>query len=157
VKKANIVCGLIGMAFSATAFVQTLSFRQFRNVPIGPDFVPRYLAGALFICSLVLFIQSIVLKPKSAEKAPTLSLFDKGMQRLLIGIVIIVVYALCWEILGFLIITPFAMAAVMLLLGMRKPLTMVLFSVGTTVVVYGAFRYILSIDIPLGVLRGLIY
>jgi len=157
-KKANIVSGLVGMTFSAAAFIKTLSFRQFKNVPIGPEFFPRYLAGGLFICSLFLVIQSIISKPKESDPpAPTLSPFDKGMQRLFVGVAIVIVYALCWEILGFLIATPLAMAGMMFLLGMRKPLTMILFSIGTTAVVYFAFRMILSIDVPLGLLEPFIY
>ena len=157
-KKANIICGLVGMTFSAAAFIKTLSFRQFKNVPIGPEFFPRFLAAGLFICSLFLVIQALLSKPKASDPpAPTLSPFDKGMQRLFIGIAIVIVYALCWEILGFLIATPLAMAGMMFLLGMRKPLKMVLFTIGTTAVVYLAFRIILSIDVPLGFLESIIY
>jgi len=120
VKKANIVCGLVGMSFSAFAFIRTLSFRQFPLVPIGPEFFPRHMAIGLFVCSAVLVIQSLVKKNKKNEKAPTISPFDKGMQRLFVGIAIIIAYALLWEPLGFLIATPLAMAALMLLLGYRR-------------------------------------
>ena len=155
-KKANIVCGLVGMAFSAAAFIKTLSFRQFKNVPVGPEFFPRYLAAGLFVCSTILLIQAIMANPKKDKKAPTISPLDKGMQRLFIGIAIIVVYALCWEPVGFLIATPLAMAGMMLLLGYRKYLMMVIFSLGTTIVVFGAFRIFLNVDMPMGLLESLL-
>ena len=156
-RKADIVAGLIGMAFSAFAFYQTLSFRQFLNVPIGPEFFPRRMAMGLFICSVVLVIQSILKKSKNDKPAPTISPLDRGMQRLFVGIAIIIAYALCWELLGFLIITPLAMFGMMLLLGFRKYIVMVIFSIGTTAAVFSIFSFILNIYMPLGLLQDLIF
>ena len=155
-KKANIVCGLVGMAFSAFAFIRTLGFREFPLVPIGPEFFPRHLAIGLFICSAALVIQSLVVKPKKNEKAPTISPLDKGMQRLFVGIAIIIGYALLWERVGFLIVTPIAMAAIMFLLGYRRYLMMAIFSLGTTLVIFGTFSFFLNVNMPLGILRGLL-
>ena len=151
-KKANIVCGLVGMAFSAFAFIQTLGFKKFPLVPVGPEFFPRYLAAGLFICSAILIIQALVTKPRKEEKAPTMSPFDKGMLRLFIGIAIIVLYAVLWEPVGFLIVTPLAMVAIMLLCGYRRYSMMVIFSLGTTLVVFGAFSFFLNVNMPLGIL-----
>jgi putative tricarboxylic transport membrane protein len=151
-KKANIACGLVGMAFSAFAFIQTLGFKKFPLVPVGPEFFPRYLAAGLFICSAILIIQALVTKPKKEEKAPTISPFDKGMLRLFIGIAIIVLYAVLWEPVGFLIVTPLAMVAIMLLCGYRRYFMMVIFSLGTTLVVFGAFSFFLNVNMPLGIL-----
>jgi len=156
-KNANIVCGLVGMAFSAFAFIRTLGFREFPLVPIGPEFFPRHLAIGLFICSAVLLIQAVVSKPKPYEKkAPTISPLDKGMQRLFVGIAIIVAYAMLWERVGFLIVTPPAMAAIMLLLGYRRYGMMAIFSFGTTLVIFGAFSFFLNVNMPLGILRGIL-
>ena len=155
-RKANLVGAVTGMVFSAAAFIKTLSFKQFKNVPVGPEFFPRYLAAGLFVCSAILFVQAMLANPKKDKKAPTISPLDRGMQRLFAGIAIIVVYALCWEVLGFVIATPLAMAGMMLLLGYRRYPLMALFSLGTTIVVFGAFRFFLNVDMPLGILEGLL-
>ena len=141
------------MLFSACAFIMTLSFRQFQNVPVGPEFFPRYLAAGLFICCLVLFLQQY--KYRDSRPAPVISLRDKGMQRLLKGTAMILVYALLWEILGFIIITPFAIFALMFLLGMRRYTAMIVFSISAMLVVFTAFRFFLNVDMPLGILYGL--
>jgi putative tricarboxylic transport membrane protein len=143
------------MLFSATAFIMTLFFKELQNVPVGPEFFPRYLASGLFICSLVLLIQQMKAGLKD-RPAPTISLKDKGMQRLLAGAAIIVVYALLWEVLGFIIATPLALFALMFLLGLRRYPAMIIFSFGAMLVVFGAFRFFLSIDMPLGILYGLL-
>ena len=155
-KKANLVCAIVGMLFSGAAFIKTFSFKQFKNVPVGPEFFPRYLAAGLFICSAVLLIQALKANSRKDKPAPTISPRDKGMQRLFIGIAIIVVYALFWEPVGFLIATPLAMAGIMILLGYRKYIMMVIFSLATTVVVFGAFKIFLNVDMPLGFLESLL-
>ena len=155
-KKANIVAAIIGMGFSVGVFIVTLGFRKFRNVPVGPEFFPRWLAIGLFACSVALLVQALKTRPASDKPAPTLSLFDKGMQRLLLGLAIIVVYALTWKFLGFIISTPVVLFALMFLLGLRKYPAMAAFSFGAMIVIFCAFRYLLGIDMPLGLLYGII-
>jgi putative tricarboxylic transport membrane protein len=144
------------MIFSVVAFSMTLSFKQFQNVPVGPEFFPRYLAAGLFICCLVLLIQQVRAGLKNDTPAPTISLKDKGMQRLLAGAAIIVIYALCWEPLGFIAATPLALFGLMFLLGLRRYPVMVIFSLAAMFVIFGAFRFFLGIDMPLGILDSLL-
>lgn len=162
-KKANIVAAIIGMGLSVVVYTITLGFKQFKNVPIGPEFFPRWLAIGLFICSAVLLVQAIRVKPAAPKSpladdrpAPTLSVFDKGIQRLLIGVAIIVVYAFSWNLLGFVIATPLGLFALMFLLGLRRYAVMITFSLGAMLVIFCAFRYLLGIDMPLGFLYGIL-
>jgi putative tricarboxylic transport membrane protein len=156
VKKANIVCAILGMAVSLAAFIITFGFKQFQNVPIGPEFFPRYLAAGLFICSAALLAQALRAGPQADKPAPTVCPRDKGIQRLLAGLGIITVYSLCWESLGFIIASPFALFALMFLLGLRRYALMAVFSLGTMAVIFGAFRFFLGIDMPLGILYGIL-
>jgi len=48
------------------------------------------------------------------------------------------------------------MAGIMLLLGYRRYLMMVIFSIGTTLVVFAAFRIFLNVDMPLGILESIL-
>jgi putative tricarboxylic transport membrane protein len=155
VKKANIIAAIIGMGFSSVAFVITLGFKKFKNVPVGPEFFPRWLAIGLFICSAVLIVQMLKVKPAEDRSAPTLSLFDKGMLRLLVGAVIIVLYAISWNFLGFIIASPLALFGLMFLLGLRGYRVMIIFSLSAMVVIFCAFRYLLGIDMPMGFLERL--
>jgi putative tricarboxylic transport membrane protein len=155
VKKANIIAAIIGMGFSLAVFVITLRFKQFKNVPVGPEFFPRWLAVGLFICSGALLVQALKVKPAEDRPAPTLSLFDKGMVRLLSGAAITVIYAISWNFLGFIIATPLVLLGLMALLGIRRFPIMIIFSLSVTAVVFCAFRYLLGIDMPLGFLDGL--
>jgi putative tricarboxylic transport membrane protein len=155
-KKANIIAAVIGMGFSSVAYIMTLSFKKFKNVPVGPEFFPRWMAIGLFVCSAVMLLQAVRVKPANDRPAPTLSVFDKGIQRLLIGVGIIVIYAATWNFLGFIVATPLGLFALMFLLGLRRYRVMIAFSLGAMIVTFCAFRYLLGIDMPLGFLYGIL-
>ena len=153
VKKANIIAAIIGMLFSVVAFVLTFTFKHFKNVPVGPEFFPRYLAVGMFICCAVLLLQNLKVTKDNNYPAKTLSLRDKGMQKMLIGVGIVLLYALLWNVLGFLLISPLALFAMMYLVGMHKYLRMGIISIVATVVVFCIFKFLLGIEMPMGILE----
>lgn len=152
-KKANTIAAVIGILISVYALAVTFTFKQFKNVPVGPEFFPRYLSIGLLICSCVLLGQSIF--STSTEEAPTLSLKDSGMQRLLIAVVGLIVFTALWELVGFIILTPVFLFGLMYLLQMRKYRFMALMSVSLGVGIFFLFKILLGIEMPLGILAGL--
>ncbi|MDR0539990.1 MAG: tripartite tricarboxylate transporter TctB family protein [Spirochaetaceae bacterium] len=155
-KTADMVCGIIGMMFSGGAFTMTLFFKKFKNVPVGPEFFPRWLAAGLFVCSAALFVQALK-RPAAADKpAPTISPRNKGIRRLIAGIALIALYVFSWELAGFPLTTPLLLFALMFLLGMRRYPVMALFALGATAAIFCAFKFLLGIDMPLGLLENLL-
>jgi putative tricarboxylic transport membrane protein len=152
-KKANTAASVIGMAFSAYTCIVTFTFKQFENVPIGPDFFPRWLSIGLFICCFILFLENIT--SKSAGPSPTLSPKNKDMQRMLAGLASSILFAVLWNYVGFLIAAPLLIIAIQFLLGARKPLNMILYAVGLTVVTFAVFKFLLGIEMPLGFIDDL--
>ena len=148
---ANIVSAVIGMLFS---FLKTLTFKKFTNVPVGPEFFPRILCIALFICCLILLVTNIF-KKDDKSKAPTISPLNKDMQKCLLALAVIIVYALLWNVIGFILATPLALFAMMLILGQRNFLTMAIVSVCADAVIFCAFKFLLHIEMPMGFLDGL--
>jgi putative tricarboxylic transport membrane protein len=153
-RKANIIGALIFLAISIYVIAVTFTFKQFKNVAVGPEFFPRYLASGLMICSIVLIYQSVV--SKDTRSAPTISLRDKGMQRVLVGLTIIVFYLALWKTLGFLIVTPLALFAFMYLLQVKNYKIMAIIAVFSGTGIFLAFKMILGIEMPLGVLSNII-
>ncbi len=151
---ANIVSAVVGMLFSLAAFLKTLSFKKFTNVPVGPEFFPRILCAALFICCLILLVTNI-LRKDDKSKAPTISPLDKDMQKCLLALAVIVVYAFLWNVIGFILATPIALFAMMLILGRRNYLTMAVVSLSADAVIFCAFKFLLKIEMPMGFLDGL--
>jgi putative tricarboxylic transport membrane protein len=152
VRKANFVAALLFLALTLYVVAVTFTFKKFKNVPIGPEFFPRWLALGLGICALVLLYQSV--KHYDKREAPTLSLRDKGMQRLLIGVAVVIAYVFLWKSLGFLVMTPLLLFALMFLLEVRDYKVMILISLLTSVGIFLAFKLILGIEMPLGFLSG---
>ena len=154
-KKANIISAVIGMIVSAAAFGYTFTFKQFKNVPVGPEFFPRVLATALFIFCALLLLTNLKTSESNKKSAPTMSLKNRGMQKALAGLAIVVIYALLWEVLGFLIITPIAIFLMTLLLGKREYIKMTVIAIGASAIVFIAFKYLLGIQMPLGFMEDL--
>ncbi len=157
-RKANIISALIGMIVSGAAFGYTFTFKKFKNVAVGPEFFPRILAMLLFACCLILFVQNLIPLLRNAgdgKKAPTLSLRDKNMQKALLGLLIIVAFAILWNFLGFLIVTPLAVFAMILLLGKKSYLMNAIVAAGITILIFFAFKFLLGITMPLGFMENL--
>lgn len=156
-RKANIVSAVIGMLISGVAFRYTFTFKKFKNVPVGPEFFPRALAVALFICCLILLVQNVILLVKNStddKKAPTLSLKDHGIQKALIGLLIIILFAVLWNYLGFLIVTPLAIFGMIRLLGKKTYILNAIVSVGATILIFIVFKFLLGITMPLGFMEN---
>ena len=153
-KKANIISAIVGMCVSALAFGYTFTFKKFKNVPVGPEFFPRALALILFICCLTLLLTNLKTTQRNKGEAPTLSLFNKDMQKAAIALGLIIVYALLWNVIGFLIATPFAVFAMAYLLGKRNYLVMAIVSVAATVLIFCTFKFLLGIEMPLGFIEN---
>lgn len=163
-KKANIIAGIIGMLFSGYAWAYTYKFKQFKNVPVGPEFWPRALAiGLFFLCALLVAVNVIsVVRHGDKTKAPTLNIFAKteegrNLRKMLLAVAVTVLLAFLWQYIGFLIATPIAVFFLQWLLGNRKWKSMVIYSVAVTAVVFCVFRFLLGISMPLGFMEYWFY
>lgn len=147
---SNIISAVIGIAVGVTAILLTTGFRQFVNVPIGPEVFPRIMATGLIVCSVALLIFNLV--KKDTDAAPPLSLRDHGIQRMLIIVGLVLAYYLLLEIVGYLILSPILLFLSMLVMGYRKYRSMIIISLGMTVAVFLLFWQLLVIELPNGVL-----
>lgn len=152
---ANIVCALIGIAFACVAIYMTTNFRQFVNVPVGPEVFPRIMAAGLIICSAALLVQSLL--KKTDEKAPPVSPRDRGIQRMLMAAAVIVAFRLLWQPVGFLILAPIVLFLLMLISDFRNYKVMAVISIAVPVVVWFLFWQVLVIELPLGPLEQVLY
>lgn len=146
---ANILGALAFIAVAAYAFVQSLAFKQFKNVPVGPEVFPRMMAAALAISCAALLIQSLRGKAQG-KAAPTLSLKSRGMRRMLLCAGVVAALIALWNVAGFWILGPLSMFAVMWLMDMREYKTMAIVSLAVVLVVWLLFWKVLNISLPLG-------
>lgn len=153
-KKADIIAACIGLALCIYIWISSEDFPPDVVMHIGPEFFPRIIAVLLAIACLTLLGQALI--SNSAEKAETLSLSDPGIRRGLVVLAMTVVYILVMDILGFLIATVVFMMFMMYLLKLRNYIKMLMWSIGTAIVVNLAFTGLLEIQLPLGLLENIL-
>ena len=149
VKRENIVIGAVLLAFSI-GYGYLITRLPTRNLPntLGIDFMP-------WVYAIFLAFLSILLIADGFRGSKTSGIQDSGAKPLtgaeLRGAVILFAvffaYIYLIDAVGFLVVTPFVVFAMMLLEGIRRYGRMVLIAVIVTIVVYGLFRYVFEVQI----------
>jgi len=150
------------MIISGYAFITTFTFKQFKNVPVGPEFFPRYLSVFLFLLCLILLIKALLTKKENDTPAPAINFFakseeGKGLRRMAACALVLLLLIFLWSYLGFLIATPIAVFVLQYILGNRKWVPMVIYSIVAPVVIFLIFKFVLGIEMPLGFMEALFY
>ena len=152
-RTSNLLCAFVGIAIGVIAIWITTGFRQFVNVPVGPEVFPRIMATGLILCSIALVIFNLV--KKDTDPAPPLSLRDHGMRRMLIIAGSVLVYYLLLETIGYLILSPLLLFFAMYVMDYRKYRNMAIISLSVTIAVFLLFWQVLVIELPPGLLEFL--
>ena len=117
-KKTNIIASIVLVIFTAFFAYLTLQLPT-RNLPntLGSAFMPWLLAAILFFLSACLLITSVVRGPREISN-PKISL-KEGLSVIFLT-VFVYVYVNAIQLFGFVIVTPFFVAALMWISGARK-------------------------------------
>ncbi len=154
-KTYDIVCGLIFAVIAVSAYIVGLSFPKDNVMAIGPSYFPNILAGGLFLFSAVLVGRGAFGKATGSGKGLGFSLKDKGTRRLFVSVVIALLFVATLKTIGFMLDCTLVVLLYLLLLGVKRPLYLVLVPPAVTVAVYLVFEKFLSISLPMGVLGGI--
>jgi len=150
-KRADIIGGILGLAFSALVFYLTASFPEDTIVSIGPAFFPRFIAAGLAVFCVIQIGSAL---SSCQMEAGTFSFKDHGIQRATTSVGATVIYCLFFEYLGFITCSIIYLVFLMLLLKDRKYVQIVLSSCAVTIVVFYIFKVLLNITLPAGTLYG---
>ncbi|MCF6410743.1 tripartite tricarboxylate transporter TctB family protein [Pseudalkalibacillus salsuginis] len=131
---------------------------------IGPRHWPYILLTLMLILAIFGIVKSYILakKSKSIESKdhedkiePERTFFKLSIP--MISLVLVILYVLLLNAIGFIISTLLFLYGISLLLGQKKQLYSIIFAVLTTVVFIGLFSVLLSIPLPrgLGIFRQL--
>lgn len=142
----RVAAGLL-LAFAVGIFAYTFTFPAPAQ-PLDPGVTafPRLVLVLIGVLSLVLLV-----RPQEGEALP------RGWSALqVIGTVLLLcVYAVTLDSVGFVITTVFFLLAELLLIGVRRPVFLVLVPLGLTVGLYYLFRVFLEVPLPTSGLGGL--
>ena len=145
-KKANIVFGIIGLLLSAYVWISSADFPYDKIMILGPEFFPRVMAVAMAIASAALLVYTYMVG--TVGDGRSISLKNPGIRRALVVFIAAVVYAIIDSLLF--------MMFMMYMLQFRSYGKMFLSSVLTIAIVIFAFQIMLQIQLPAGILDGML-
>ena len=179
----NISAGMMVLNVLFYFFLTPASVSGTSQFGPSPKFMPDLLTIAMFICSLVVFIQESMeiskKKAKDVEAAKTAqtvetaenpeqaegNYFDEiakekendmstldlhGLLYILCSVGAAVFYFFCAEYLGYMLTIAIIIVALMLLFGVRKPLTIIICTLLMSPGLYFAFTKLLHLVLPAG-------
>lgn len=153
-KLVDVISGMIGIMIGTYVVITCHSYPEDFVMKIGPAFFPEILAGGLILFSVLLILQALL--GKSIGDFQKLSIREKGTQRILLSLAVMIVYCAVLKPVGFIIATiPFIMFH-MFLLGNRKILQYVWVPVAITLAVYLVFEKVLVLSLPGGLLSSIL-
>ncbi len=160
-KRGDFVAGAIGVAVSGGALAMASDFPADIVMKIGPAFFPNLLAGLFLVCSAILMVSAALAKPApgvAADPPPVSGLsLENGALRAVVTVLAVVAFALALRPVGFILTSTAFLAAMMALLGLRRPVLMLAVSLGVTAGIYIVFEKLLGLTLPAGVLESVLY
>ena len=151
-KKGNIVlsviCAVLGITVIAIASGYPTAADYGTGVP-GPGLWPIVISVAILICAALLMLRSLKMK---SEDDTEIALWTPGTKRVYITMIILVIYAILLEPLGFLLATTAMQFVFIQWFAKKKWYITLIISAVVSVVVYLAFNYLLNVPLDFGLL-----
>ena len=154
-KTRDIICSLLFLALGIFMFSQALKITSIMGKDLGSGFMPKVIAVALVLISLLKLILTFFEKNQSEEEKSNDNQDSKGG---LLTIGALLFYVLTFEILGFIISTTAYLFIQMLIFSddkNRKPLLLLIISVVFSIATYILFVYVIQKPLPTGILSFL--
>ncbi len=159
---SNLIVSFVLFAFEVWAWVQSGMIKTAKNAAVQPSTFPRIMIIGMAVFTVTLFIQSIIklgfMKATDplAEKAESLNFVkDKGVLAAFFVILLCCVYVYFFKSLGYVIMSFLLSGIIMWLIGLRKPVPLLLISALVPFGMWLIFYKFLSVNIPMGPLQFL--
>ncbi|MCM3088618.1 tripartite tricarboxylate transporter TctB family protein [Bhargavaea ginsengi] len=144
----DVYVGLLIFAVALIFFVQSFGF------PEGANIFPYYIFGLLGVFGLIIAFMGFKKSDLSKVKeGPVKDEINFSMIKLpLAGFLIIVLYTLMIQFLGFFVATSIFITLFLLFYKVKKPILMIALVIGVNVFIYLLFVYQLNVRLPGGLL-----
>ena len=159
---SNLILSIALLAFEAWAWYQSTLIKTAKNAAVQPSTFPRIMIIGMAVFTVVLLIQSILklstLKADDplAAKAESLNpIKDKGVLAAFVVILLCCAYVYFFKSLGYVIVSFLLSAIIMWMIGMRKPVPLLLLSALVPLGMWLIFYKFLTVNIPMGPLQFL--
>lgn len=144
---ANRVIGFGLLILSVYAWLTANAFPSSNGLGPGPDYFPKIAASILGVLSILLIGR------KEKQDGAVYAVSGKPAVLLFVtGIIVMMVYVLFVQWLGFTVSSALVTLAWMILMGIRKWTTLIVASVLISAGITYVFEFLLSVPIPHGIL-----
>ncbi len=162
--KRNTITIIIGLLFLAVAVLfYVISLDMMREAYL----LPRLLVYAIVVLSIGMIIESLIQHKKEQEKIEdevassggwtAKASFDKAVAiKGTLFVLLIAIYVLLIQPLGYFIVTPLFIVGAFMLLKSTSFVVSIITAIGFSGFVYALFVVFLHLPVPMGILAGLI-
>jgi putative tricarboxylic transport membrane protein len=159
---ANLIASILLLAFEGWAWYQSTLIKTAKNAAVQPSTFPRIMIIGMAVFTVVLLVQSVIklsaMKPDDplAQKAESMNFVkDKGVRAALFVILLCCLYVYFFKTMGYVVVSALLSGIVMWLIGLRKPVPLLLISILVPLGMWLIFYKFLSVNIPMGWLQFL--
>ena len=159
---ANLIASILLLAFEGWAWYQSTLIKTAKNAAVQPSTFPRIMITGMAVFTVVLLVQSVIklsaMKPDDplAQKAESMNFVkDKGVRAALFVILLCCLYVYFFKTMGYVVVSALLSGIVMWLIGLRKPVPLLLISTLVPLGMWLIFYKFLSVNIPMGWLQFL--
>ena len=159
---SNLIVSVLLLAFELWAWLQSGKIKTAKNAAVQPSTFPRIMIIGMAVFTVVLLIQSIIklssMKANDplARKAESLNFFkDKGVLAALFVFALCCLYVYFFKSLGYVVVSFLLSGIIMWLIGLRKPVPLLLISALVPLGMWLVFYKFLTVNIPMGWLQFL--
>lgn len=161
--RRDLIGSILFLVFGAFMFIQSIPIVPIMGRDLGSGFVPKIVAGAIIVTAAVklVFALTAMSKETKAEKEKAIQKkkdqsADDDMKGGLFTIASLLVYALIFQSVGFIISTVLYLFVQIMVLSdktNRKPVLFAIISVAATLFIYVVFVHLIKMPLPAGILR----
>lgn len=142
----RVAAGLL-LAFAVGVFAYTFTFPvPVQDLDPGVTAFPRMVTVLIGVLALVLLV-----RPREGEPLPR----GRAAIRVVVTVLFLCVYAIVLDSMGFVITTVVFLLAELLLIGVRRPVLLVLVPLGVSAGLFYLFRVFLEVPLPVSGIGGL--
>ena len=149
----DAVFGVLLLALGIAVLWHVQSFPKMPGQNVGPALFPGSIAAGIIVCALLLIVSGMRSRPAARwfEGLPW-TRSPRHVAAFAALVLATIAYILFSTSVGFLIIAPLGLAAMLVAFGVRRGLAVIVAIVGTIVIWY-AFYKLLRVPLPWGVLE----
>lgn len=143
-RKGTLISGLLLLALGGYVIVQAMRFPSPPDNTPGPGVFPIMVAVALVGLVLLMLLENRT----NTDNKPVIDIKSRDFHRVIYVALALGAYVALLEVVGFLIATPLALLATMLIVNRQGIVTKVIVSGLTTAALYGLFQSLLKVPLP---------